>query len=365
MAYLNQEFKSKQPQLTKVLLILVMFVAIAMVEYPTPIDYVFGYLYAPPILLVSFLFGQKITVIGTIASIFITILNLWIPGQEIIKTPTIANRIIAIVALIITAFLSETLRRDREKIALTQSQLKARDKLMQIREDFASTITHDLKTPLLGAIEIIKAFEKEQFGPIVPDQIKILSTIVRSHQNSLELLETLLDIYRNDTEGLNLNLVPIDLAVIIREVTINLNELAANRQICLSVSYKDSDFQQSLWVNGDPLQLKRVISNLIVNAINHSPRGDRVEILLEPQISSQIIRILDSGRGIKTEHFAHLFDRFYQSNTDRETKGFGLGLYLSRQIIEAHGGIIWAENRIPSGAVFSFKLPVLPYLDFK
>ncbi len=136
----------------------------------------------------------------------------------------------------------------------------------------------------------------------------------------------------------------------------------------LSFSYGDSDWRQSLWVKGDALQLQRVFINLLVNAINHSRRGERVEIVLEPQTSYQVVKILDTGAGIQPEQFPHLFERFYQGHSDafggfclRQTKGSGLGLYLSRQIIEAHGGMIWAENRVTTGAMFAFKLPVYPF----
>ena len=90
------------------------------------------------------------------------------------------------------------------------------------------------------------------------------------------------------------------------------------------------------------MQLQRVFSNLIINAINHSRRGDHVEIVLEPQASYQVVKILDTGAGIQREQFPHLFERFYQGNSysgglsQRQAKGSGLGLYLSRQIIEAH-----------------------------
>ena len=185
--------------------------------------------------------------------------------------------------------------------------------------------------------------------------------MVRSHATSLQLLETLLDVYRNDTEGLKLDLAPVDLAFLAEEVATTLTELAANRRVYLSFSYAESDWRQSLWVRGDALQLQRVFTNLLVNAINHSRRGERVEVVLEPQASYQVVKILDAGAGIQPEQFSHLFERFYQGHSDRQAKGSGLGLYLSRQIIEAHNGIIWAENRVPTGAIFAFKLPVYPF----
>jgi two-component system NarL family sensor kinase len=69
------------------------------------------------------------------------------------------------------------------------------------------------------------------------------------------------------------------------------------------------------------------------------------------------VKVIDNGPGINTSQIPHLFERFYQGDSDRQAKGSGLGLYLTRQIIEAHGGTIWAENRMPNGALFGFRLP--------
>lgn len=360
MVYFKAKLQSTKLQYAKTLLIVGIFIVLGVLEYSTPSDYVFGYLYSGAILLVNSWFGEKATLQATFAAVFLTILNLWIPSNEIMRISTVASRLIAAMALIVTGFLSQRLRRTQEAIALTKTKLDSQEKLARLREDFASTLTHDLKTPLLGAIETIKAFQKEQFGTVSPTQQQVLATMARSHETSLQLLETLLDVYHNDTEGLKLNLAPVDLTLLAEEVLMTLTQLAASRRVHLSLNYGDSDFRRSLWVNGDALQLQRVFSNLLVNAINHSRRGDRVEVVLETQASYQIVKILDTGAGILPEHFPYLFKRFYQGHSDRQAKGSGLGLYLSRQIIAAHGGIIWAENRVPTGAIFSFKLPVLP-----
>jgi two-component system, NarL family, sensor kinase len=364
MVYLRAKLLSKNLHYAKTLLIIGMFLMLGVLEYSTPNDYVFGYLYSGAILLVNFWFGEVATLQATFAAICLTMLNVWIPGGAIIKVSTVASRVIASMALIVTGFLSQRLRRSQEAIALTRTKLEAQEKLARLREDFASTLTHDLKTPMLGAIETLTAFQSEQFGVVLPAQQKVLATMARSHKTSLQLLETLLDVYHNDTEGLKLNLAPVDLVVLAEEVASTLTQLAASRRVHLSFNYGDSDFRQSLWVNGDALQLERVFSNLLVNAINHSRRGDRVEVILEPQASYQVVKIRDTGAGILPEHFPYLFERFYQGHSDRQAKGSGLGLYLSRQIIAAHGGIIWAENRVPTGAIFSFKLPVLPFQPF-
>ncbi|MBH8561858.1 HAMP domain-containing histidine kinase [Nostoc sp. CENA67] len=352
---------TKNSQLSRLAVILGLFGAVMLMEFETPTEYVFGYLYTGPILLTNSWFGKIANFQATTFAVCLTILNLFLPGGEVIKPSTAASRAIAAMALIVTGVLSDRLRRSQEAIALTRAKLESQEELAKVREDFASTLTHDLKTPLLGAIETIKAFQQEKFGPVLPTQQKVLDTMARSHKTSLQLVETLLDVYRNDTEGLKLDLAPVDLTNLAEEVASSLIELAANRRVHLSVSYSDSDWRSALWVFGDALQLQRVFNNLLVNAINHSRRGARVEVVLEPQASYQVVKILDTGAGIQPEQFPHLFERFYQGHSDRQAKGSGLGLYLSRQIIEAHKGIIWAENRVPTGTMFAFKLPVYPF----
>jgi two-component system, NarL family, sensor kinase len=348
-------------------LVIGLFVLVLVLEFSTPHAFVFGYLYTGPILLVNSRLGRAATIRATAIAVFLTLLNLWVPAVTIVQPAAIANRLIASVALVVTGVLSDRNRGYQQAIAQQQAQLKAQSQLARVREDFASTLTHDLKTPLLGAIETIKAFRQEKFGSVVDGQQKVLATMERSHHNSLQLVETLLDIYRNDTEGLQLKLEPVDLATLAEEATSALTDLASTRRTYLSVNYGESDFRRSLWVQADPLQLHRVFTNLIVNAINHSRRGGRVEVILETQSSYQVVKIIDTGAGITVEELPHLFERFYQAAGDRQAKGSGLGLYLARQIIEAHGGTIWAENRQPSreftsaGAVFGFRLPVYPF----
>jgi two-component system, NarL family, sensor kinase len=358
------------PQRSTVLwLVLELFGLVLLLEFLTPADYVFGYLYIGPILLANSRLGRKATLIATLIAAILTLSNIWIPGSSIVRASTIADRLIAVLALLVTGLLSDRNRRYEEAIAQQQVQLQAQEQLASVRADFVSTLTHDLKTPLLGAIATLEALQQGQFGMILPDQQQVLATMNRSHQISLKLLETLLDVYRNDIEGLVLDLAPIDLVTIAEEVAGSLTHLALARQVFISINHGESDFRRSLWVNGDALQLQRVFANLITNAINHSFRGGRVEVVLESQSAYQVVKVLDSGAGITAEELPYLFERFYQGHSNRQARGSGLGLYLSRQIIEAHSGTIWAENRLttggsrqPLGALFGFRLPVAPHL---
>lgn len=319
--------------------------------------YVFGYLYTGPILLANSRLGRAATFQTTLLAVILTIANLWVPSGKSIEPATTASRLIAVLALIVTGVLSDRIRHYEEAIAQQQAQLRSQEQLASIREDFVSTLTHDLKTPLLGAIETLKVFQQGQFGAVMPAQQKVLTMMARSHQTTLQLVETLLDVYRNDMEGLKLHLAPVNLVALAEEVIVTLIDLAATRRVHISLRYGESDFRRSLWVNGDALQLQRVFANLLINGINHSPRGGKVEVVMESHSAVQVMKILDSGPGITADELPYLFERFYQGHSDRQARGSGLGLYLTRQIVKAHGGSIWADNSLPHGALFGFRLP--------
>jgi two-component system NarL family sensor kinase len=337
------------------------FATVLLLEFSTPPDYVFGYLFIGPILLSSNRLSRRTTFTITVIACILTMLNIWLPGIEAVRVPTIASRLVAILALVVTGVLSDRNQLYQKALLQQQAKIQAQEKLATIREDFASTLAHDLKTPLLGAIETLKAFQQGRFGAVQFAQQSVLATMVRSHQTTLQMVETLLDVYRNDNEGLKLQLAPVNLVEIAEDVAASLISLASSRRIHISFNYGESDFRQFLWVKGDALQLQRVFANLLTNAINHSPRGSRVEVVLESGSFHQMAKIMDNGAGVRAEELPHLFERFYQGQSDRQTKGSGLGLYLSRQIIEAHGGTIWAENRYPAGAMVAFRLPTLPF----
>lgn len=357
---LPKRFKNFYYSLKNRGLIIGLFALLSFLDFSTPPEYIFGYFYTIIILITNTQYSRFAKLKVTLIASFLTLLNLVMPHHNKILLSTVANRLIVVIALAVTAWLSERNQDYQDRIAQAQARLKSQEKLAQVREDFVSTLSHDLKTPLLGAIETINAFKEGNFGEITNPQAKVLETMTRSHQMSLQLVETLVDVYRIDSEGLKLQLCPINLVEIAENVITSLRELSASRRVYIHISYGNSDFRRTLWVKGDSLQLQRVFLNLLTNGINHSPRGGRVEILMASERENHIVKVIDQGAGITESELPLLFERFYQGYSDRQAKGAGLGLYLSRQIIEAHHGIIWAENRCPNGALFAFCLPAIP-----
>lgn len=337
-------------------LIGVIFVLVILLEYSTPPPYVFGYLYVGAVLIASTRLSRPATIGVTAVAIALTLLNLLIPGVATITPDTLANRIITVLALGVTGWLGDRLQAYEQAIIQQRLQLQAQAQLAQMREDFVSTLTHDLKTPLLGALETLQALRGEKFGSVSVAQRRVFDVMTRSHQKTLQLVETLMDVYRNDAEGLQLHRQRVDLLTLVEEAVADVVPLATSRQIHLRVRDENSDFRRSYCVNGDALQLSRVLVNLLSNAVNHSRRGSSVQVMVGAASGHCQIQIIDEGQGIAADELPHLFDRFYQGQSDRQAKGTGLGLYLSRQIVAAHGGKIWAESRA-KGAVFAFRLP--------
>ena len=329
-------------------------------EFSTPTDYVLGYLYVLPVGLVGGYGRPRTTAIVTLGAIGLVLLNLWIPAGVMGSPAAITNRLLVGLALLVTALLSDRARRDRTRLAQQQAQLAAQSQLAQLREDFAATLTHDLKTPLLGAIATLEAFQAQQLGPTSEPQQQVLAVMLRSHRNSLRLLESVLEIYRNDAEGVLLDRQPWELGELAERAIAPLRVLAAGRRVTIRLERGDSGFWASFWVAADALQLERAIDNLLLNALNHAPRDSQILVQLRSLGSCHRLEVSDSGPGIPLAALPKLFDRFYQAGSDRQLTGSGLGLYLSRQIIEAHGGRIWAENRSPQGATFLVELAACP-----
>jgi two-component system, NarL family, sensor kinase len=352
---------------------------IFLLEVMAPMEYVFGHLYIIPILLTACeLSGKgiatakiisatsKVTIISVLLTlvnfVFLEVIDIYLLNFREFPIATLFNRLNVVIVLLLTDWLikssliyMEKISCQKEEIARHKAELSAQIRLDRIHKDFVYTLTHDLKTPLLGAIQIIKYFQQEKFGAVSSTQSKVLSTMSRSHKLSLDLVEMLLDVYRNDAEGFILHRQQLDLQSIARESIDSMVALGLERHIKFNLNFEGLETERSE-LTGDRLQLSRVFNNLLSNAIYHSPRGGQIDVYIYYQEDRYIVSISDRGDDISPSDLPFLFDRFYQAQG--KLKGSGLGLYLSRQIVEAHGGSIWVETRLPQGAKFYFSLPI-------
>src|SRR5437773_12539273 len=112
------------------------------------------------------------------------------------------------------------------------------------------------------------------------------------------------------------------------------------------------------------MRLSQVIGNILDNAIKYSPHGGQVMVKLEKQNDEYLVSIIDQGIGISPEYLDHIFERFYRvrNKASRQFAGIGLGLYVTKAIVERHGGSIWVANNAEAGSTFSFTLPKTPHV---
>ena len=220
------------------------------------------------------------------------------------------------------------------------------------REDFVRQLTHDLHNPLLAAHEVLNCLAKGNYGRSLDDFESVISRLIRNNQNLLDLVNTLLAVYEYEAGKKPLSFLRLDLAQLIAEVIEEFNPLAVAKGLTI-------DSQQHLmpvWVMGDRLELRRVFVNLISNAIKFTDSGS-ICVSCRLSDSSQFVEVLvqDTGIGIDPEYLSDLFQPFHRGN--HNCLGTGLGLYLSKQIVEAHQGSIEVTSELDKGCFIKVVLP--------
>ena len=229
------------------------------------------------------------------------------------------------------------------------TEQKKADKL---RDDFIATLTHDLRTPLLAAIQTLKFFLDGAVGELDEKQKLLLATMQKSNEDLLGLVNALLEVYKYDAEKLTLNKTNFNIYELAKHVYDELKPLSDNKKIKFEINCNNKDIE----VVADRSELRRVICNLCGNAINYTPSEGAVTITIKQESNDLIFSVSDTGCGIPSEDIPNMFQRFSQGTSKKRSAGTGLGLYLSRQIIESHGGKIWLESKVDKGSEFSFIL---------
>lgn len=226
-------------------------------------------------------------------------------------------------------------------------------KLENLKADFLSTAAHELRTPLT-TLKLISEAHLRKYKKYGKDQIKLSElNLINLELNKLNLLiNDILDDSRVERGKLNMHFTTIDLNKLIQQVTKKMKLLYKHHNIV----YKQN---KNLRVIADPARIEQVMINLISNAVKYSPIFTNIIIILDKDHDGKaIISVRDEGQGIPKEKQELIFDRFYQVK-EHSSKGFGLGLYISREIIRAHKGKLWVDSKVEKGSTFYFTLQSL------
>ena len=235
---------------------------------------------------------------------------------------------------------------------ITQAQKQARQ-----LEDIVSALTHDLKTPLVAAETSVKHLLDGYFGNLTNDQRQILTLLNQSNSDALKLVKNLLTVFKYETKSYKLLLEAVEISTVIEKAINVVKSLLEEKKISLKVSQVNFQFVC------DPFEIERVIINLLTNAIKFTPVSGHIELkAIKDEDGFVKIFIEDNGSGIPQDELPNLFERFWQSRKSNSgSNSTGLGLYLSRQIVEAHGGLIWADSESGKGTTVTFEIPNIPF----
>ncbi|MGD6804098.1 ATP-binding protein [Rossellomorea vietnamensis] len=244
----------------------------------------------------------------------------------------------------------------RGAVAVVRDMTEER-RLDKLRKDFIANVSHELRTPIAmlqgyseAIIDDIAASEEEK---------KEIAKII--YEESLRmgrLVNDLLDLARMEAGHITLNYEKTDISAFLERVTNKFQGIAKEKNIELSfIGEKSNDQEQLIYI--DPDRIEQVLTNLVDNALRHTPDTGHVHVNYKPTKSGVLVEVSDSGSGIPEEDLPFVFERFYKADKARTRgkSGTGLGLAIARNIIDAHNGQISVHSKLDQGTTFSFFLP--------
>jgi len=242
----------------------------------------------------------------------------------------------------------------------------------QAKSDFLANMSHELRTPLNSIIGFSELMLTEPESILTDEHKEKLKYVLESGWHLMSLINDILDLSKIEAGKMALNLIPVDVDILVANALTMFSEKAAQREITLSSQIYAND----LSVNVDERKLKQILYNLIGNAIKFTNEHGRVTLMVEPCKEKDLSRmrhhkeipssddyikfsVSDNGIGIAKNELEKIFHPFHQIDTSftRQYAGTGLGLTLSRQMVELHGGFLWAESKPGKGSKFSFLMP--------
>ncbi len=244
-----------------------------------------------------------------------------------------------------------------EMVTLYENLSKTAQELAQLnklKDEFLSTVSHELKTPLTTIKGFVSVILSGEVGPLNEQQIKFLTVTDQSVNRLTHLISDLLDLSRLNGK-VEMEFQRMDLAELVRNSVSSMLLKAKEKNVALS-NETGKDLPQ---VQADTRWIGQVVDNLLINAIKYAGPGASVKVSGSDKGEAVVICVEDNGPGIPQEEQKMVFDKFYRGKASaKQVPGTGLGLAISKSVIEKHGGKIWLESRPGKGAKFCFALPV-------
>jgi PAS domain S-box-containing protein len=253
---------------------------------------------------------------------------------------------------LVTAAIRDVTERKRD----FEAQNRRMQEANRLKSEFLANMSHELRTPLNAIIGFTKLLHSGKAGQLSATQVEYLGDILSSSEHLLQLINGVLDLAKVESGKTEILVEPVELKLVASEIKDVLRGLAAEKRLQLSIEVSDA----LPLVNVDRRLLKQVLYNFLSNAIKFTPDGGKVHMRVTPEGDTQYrIEVEDTGIGIREEDLGRLFVEFQQldASTAKRYPGTGLGLALTKRIVEAQGGTVAVESSFGTGSIFSAVLP--------
>jgi len=250
---------------------------------------------------------------------------------------------------LLTQHRQELVQKNKE-LVVALDELRETDRL---KDEFVSSASHELRTPLAIIRENISLIEDGIIGAVNEKQRGLLASSRENVDRLANIINTLLDLSRIESRSFDLDRQPADVGELAGKAVALLQDKARQKQ--MTIDHKTAGNLVALI---DQEQVLRVMINLIDNAIKYTPENGEIAVTTERIGNDVMVAVQDTGKGIAEKDLHRVFGRFMRFNAkDEESKGWGLGLFICKGLIEMHGGKIWVESRVGRGSRFIFTLP--------
>jgi signal transduction histidine kinase len=221
------------------------------------------------------------------------------------------------------------------------------------KSDFLATMSHELRTPLNAIIGFSEVLHEQMFGSLNERQLAYVEDVLEAGRHLLSLINDVLDLAKIEAGKMDLELAQVSLPELLRGAISMHSEPAGRGQLKLGLTSEPEE----ITVTADERRVRQIVFNLLSNAVKFTPPDGRVDVSARLDDGYVEIAVADTGPGIAVAELETIFEEFEQTADGRRADGTGLGLPLSRKLVELHGGRIWAESEVGRGSTFRFTIP--------
>jgi signal transduction histidine kinase len=332
----------------------VSFLATVVADYLAPWPYVMTPLYALPVLIAAHRLGPRTVAVTAVVVTLANVVSSLVQGTPATVWPLYT------LGLVITSYLAVGLAYQRQVSArhIREAEEHARDAeaARQSLREFISMVSHELRTPVTAVLGSAQLLIRRQARSSDDVTERTLVAVEQAAQRMRRLLDDLVDAGRAGAGHFSVVPAPVDLAEVVREVAALRGAAAPLHHLDVELP-SDSGALRGTW---DRARLEQVLANFVSNAARYAPEGTEIRITARRDGDAVVLGVSDHGPGIAEEDAARLFQPFSRLRRDAGIPGMGLGLYLCKAIVEAHGGRIWVESRVGEGSTFWISLPPRP-----